>query len=204
MEIKEHWEGVYRTKGSQQVSWYQDEPRTSVALIERCAAGKDAPVIDVGAGASSLADALLERGYTDITVLDISAAALQVVQKRLGERAGLVKWMVSDVLDAVLPERHFGVWHDRAVFHFLTRADDRARYVRLLRDSVKPGGSIVMATFGPNGPPKCSGLEVMRYSGESLLAELGPGVRLEESFTEIHPTPFGTTQEFQFCRFRMA
>ncbi len=204
MEIKEHWESVYRTKGSQQVSWYQAEPRTSVALIEKCAVRKDEPVLDVGAGASSLADALLDRGFTDITVLDISAAALQVAQNRLGERAGLVKWIVSDLLDAVLPEHYFGVWHDRAVFHFLTRADDRSRYVRLLRDSMKPGGSIVMATFGPNGPPKCSGLDVMRYSGEGLLAELGAGVTLEESFIEIHPTPFGTNQEFQFARFRMA
>jgi SAM-dependent methyltransferase len=204
MESKEHWEGVYRSKGSQQVSWYEAVPRLSIDLIEACDIGKAEPIIDVGGGASSLVDALLDRDYTNITVLDISATALELAQKRLGDRAGLVKWIVSDVLDAVLPEKHLAVWHDRAVFHFLTRPEDRARYVRVMRAAVKHGAGIVMATFGPNGPRKCSGLDVMRYSGRELLAELGPGIRLLESFAEMHPTPAGTHQEFQFSRFDIA
>jgi trans-aconitate methyltransferase len=202
METREHWEAVYRTNRNH--SWHQAEPRHSVELIEECAPDRDAAIIDVGGGDSLLVDALLDRGHSDITVLDISAAALHVAHKRLGVRAALVKWIVSDVLTAVLPDHHFCVWHDRAVFHFLTLAEHRKRYVHLMKEAIKPGGCIVMATFGPNGPLKCSGLDVMRYSGRSLLAELGAGVALLESSTEIHATPSGAHQEFQYSRFRMA
>lgn len=203
MEMKRHWEWVYASKAPADVSWFQAEPGQSLALIGRCGLTMNAAILDVGAGASALPDGLLARGYSDITVLDISAAALNVAQKRLGEKAARIKWIVSDVLDAPLPEHHFDVWHDRAVFHFLTRAEDRARYVALMRASLKRGASIIMATFGPGGPLKCSGLDVVRYSAETLQKELGAGLVLEESFLEMHPTPFGTQQEFLFCRFTM-
>ena len=203
MDTKTHWEKVYATKAPDAVSWYRRHLETSLALIARAAPGFDTAIIDVGGGESTLVDDLLERGYKNLTVLDISQTAFEVTQKRLGAAAKQVHWLVADITEADLGGSAFDVWHDRAVFHFLTDEVQRAAYVRQVTHAVKPGGHVIVSTFGPEGPIKCSGLEVMRYDAEALHAQFGMRFRLVESSQELHQTPFGTTQQFLYCYCRM-
>jgi SAM-dependent methyltransferase len=197
-----HWEQVYQTHGPDQVSWFQPEARLSRELITRLVPEHTAPIIDVGAGASVLVDGLLAEGYHDLTVLDISPAALAVAQTRLGAAAGRVSWIASDLLTAPLTAGRFKVWHDRAVFHFLIDAEDRARYVMQVRHAVQPGGLVLVATFAEDGPTRCSGLEVARYSPEALHDQFGQEFLLIESQRELHTTPAAATQAFTYCACR--
>lgn len=197
-----HWQQVYETKRPDAVSWYQPSAARSLALIRRFIPDSSAPVIDVGAGASVLVGELLDAGYSDLTVLDIAAGALAISQARLGEHAGRVQWIEHDVRTAPLPTVHYAGWHDRAVFHFLTEAEDRAAYVAQLERCVRVGGHVLIATFAEDGPTKCSGLPVVRYSPEMLRAELGEDFHLVETERELHPTPMGTSQSFLYCVFR--
>jgi SAM-dependent methyltransferase len=198
-----HWEQVWRTKAPEQVSWYQPEPTASLELIEAAGIAKDAGIIDVGGGASVLVDRLLDRGYTGLAVLDIAGGAMLASRERLGARASSVEWHEADVT-SFEPPRRYGLWHDRAVFHFLTETADRHAYVATLRKSLKPGGTVVIAAFAPDGPPKCSGLDVMRHDESSIGTELGAGFRLEEARRETHRTPWQAEQRFIYCRFRAA
>ena len=201
--VKTHWEQVYTTKATDQVSWYRPHLEISLSLIERAAVGLLASIIDVGGGESTLVDDLLARGYQNITVLDISETAIDVTKKRLNELAGRVNWITADVTKSDLAPNAYDVWHDRAVFHFLTSMDQRTAYVNTVRHAVKPGGHVIVGTFGPEGPTKCSGLEVMRYDAESLHDQFGNRFRLVESLKELHHTPFGTTQQFLYCYCRV-
>jgi len=199
MDTQAHWEGIHRTKAPNQVSWFRPHLQTSLALIERAAADPSASIIDVGAGASTLVDDLMQEGYRNITVLDISQAAIEVAKNRLGEASKSVRWLRADVTQGNLPAHSYDVWHDRAVFHFLTKPEERLAYVRNAALALKPGGHVIVSTFGPEGPEKCSGLDVVRYDAESLHQEFGPRFRLVESSKELHHTPFGTTQQFLYC-----
>jgi 2-polyprenyl-3-methyl-5-hydroxy-6-metoxy-1,4-benzoquinol methylase len=198
-DVRQHWNKVYTTKSPDAVSWYQPHLARSLELIERVAPDLSAAIIDVGGGEATLVDDLLAKGYENLTVLDISPTAIEVSKRRLGATAGKVKWLAADVTSAALPIRHYDVWHDRAVFHFLTKAAQRASYVRQVKHSVKPRGHVIVATFGPEGPAKCSGLAVVRYDAEALHGEFGPQFRLVEHDTEVHRTPSGTTQQFIYC-----
>jgi ubiquinone/menaquinone biosynthesis C-methylase UbiE len=199
MDRKAHWENVYTKKAFDQVSWYREHLDTSMKMILGKGVSQDAAVIDVGGGSSTLVDDLLEKGFVDVTVLDISGQALEVAKKRLGSRSGDVEWIEGDVTSAELPENRFDVWHDRAVFHFLTNAEDRGKYIELVRRAVKPGGHVIIASFGLGGPMKCSGLDVVRYSPDSMHDEFGDDFELVDSLEETHQTPFGTDQEFVYC-----
>src|SRR5437762_5598485 len=199
MDQKKHWETLYQTKDVHTVSWFQVDARESLDLITRYAPDRRAPVIDVGGGASVLVDDLLSAGYTDLTVLDVSETALEISRQRLGDAAARVKWIVADVRDAPLPERRFTIWHDRAVFHFLTDATDRQAYVEQVQRTVRPGGYVLIATFAEDGPKTCSGLPVVRYSAESLYSEFGPAFRIVNSEHEDHHTPAGREQSFLYC-----
>jgi 2-polyprenyl-3-methyl-5-hydroxy-6-metoxy-1,4-benzoquinol methylase len=201
MTRQERWNQVYQTKGTDDVSWYQRRPDLSLALIAASHVSKDAGVIDVGGGASTLVDFLLDDGYTRLAVLDLSNAALSHSRSRLGARASTVGWFVADVT-SFAPPRRFGLWHDRAVFHFLTGVDDRRGYVATLRRTLQPGGAVVISTFALDGPPKCSGLDVMRYDESSILAELGAEFQLQEIRRETHITPWESEQCFIYFRFR--
>jgi 2-polyprenyl-3-methyl-5-hydroxy-6-metoxy-1,4-benzoquinol methylase len=198
VERNQHWEAVYSNKATDQVSWFQPHAASSLRLIAE-SVGTDANIIDVGGGASVLVDDLLDAGYRNLTVLDLAQSALAVSQARLGERAQSVQWRVGDVTQVELPVAQYDVWHDRAVFHFLTDPDDRARYVAQVLKSVKPGGRVIVATFGPGGPLQCSGLDVVRYAPDALHAEFGAPFRLLKHETEIHHTPTGKEQEFVYC-----
>lgn len=199
----EHWERIYRTKEPTQFSWYQPEARLSLDLIRRVAPDPATPIIDVGGGASTLVDGLLDAGYRDLTVLDVAPSALAIARQRLGDRAAGIRWVAADVLQAGLPAAGYAVWHDRAVFHFLTRRPDRAGYVAQTRHAVRPGGHVIVASFSPEGPPRCSGLEVARYSPEAMHAEFGEGFRLLDSVREDHHTPGGALQAFVYCLCRV-
>ena len=204
MSQREHWQAVYRRKQASEVSWYQPEAKISLDLIRRVAPDLDAPIIDVGGGASTLVDGLLDVGYRHVTVLDIAGASLAVARSRLGKRAGDVAWGEGDILTAALPRAGYAVWHDRAVFHFLTNPADRARYVAKTRESVRHGGHVIVASFAPDGPTECSGLDVMRYSPDTMHAQFGEGFRLMDSVREEHHTPSGTTQAFVYCLCRVS
>ena len=199
----QHWETIYRTKAPTELSWYQPEARLSLDFIRRVAIALDTPIIDVGGGASTLVDGLLNAGYRDVTILDLAPAALARAQERLGKRATQVRWIIADVLGAPLPRGSCAVWHDRAVFHFLTEARDRARYVAQAERVVRPGGHVIAASFGPEGPSRCSGLEVVRYSPDGLHAEFGSAFRLLDSVREDHRTPNGSVQAFVYCLCRL-
>ncbi len=199
MDRKAHWEAVYGKKKSTEVSWYQPEPELSLRLITSCAPRPGASVIDVGGGASTLVDRLLDRGYEDVTVLDLSGAALRESRARIGERGSRVSWIEADILNTPLPQAAYDVWHDRAVFHFLTDAADRRLYVEQVLRSVRPGGHVLVATFGLDGPEKCSGLTVARYSPTELHAQFGTSFELLQSVNEEHVTPMGMTQKFVYC-----
>lgn len=201
--LKEHWDKVYASKGEDQVSWFQETPAVSLELIARTGVAPDAAIIDVGGGASRLVDALLARGFTDLTVLDLSAAALAASRLRLGEQAGRVVWVAADAC-AWTPTRAYDLWHDRAAFHFLTNPADQAAYVARLRRALRPGGYVIIGTFAPDGPEKCSGLPVMRHDAESLGRVLGADFALVAHERREHQTPGGAIQRFQFSVFRRA
>ena len=201
MSRSEHWNQVYQAKSIDGVSWYQRRPDLSLALIAASGAGKDAGVMDVGGGASTLVDCLLDDGYTHLAVLDISGAALNHSRARLGARARTVEWFEADVTSFEPPHR-FGVWHDRAVFHFLTAADDRRGYLATLHRALQPGGIVVISTFALDGPAKCSGLDVVRYDEQAMAAELGEEFQLQEVRRETHITPWQSEQRFIYFRFQ--
>jgi 2-polyprenyl-3-methyl-5-hydroxy-6-metoxy-1,4-benzoquinol methylase len=203
MNVETHWEKIYREKAPDAVSWYRPHLETSLALIEKAAREREASILDVGSGESTLVDDLLARGYQRITVLDVSQTAIDVTKKRLGPASDRVRWIIANITDAELPANAYDLWHDRAVFHFLTAREQRATYVRQVAHAVKPGGHVLVSTFGPEGPTKCSGLEVVRYDEESLLAEFGLHFRLLDSIKELHDTPFGTKQQFLYCLCRV-
>jgi SAM-dependent methyltransferase len=203
MNTKTHWEHIYETKAPTQVSWYQEHSRFSLQYIRNTGIQKTDAIIDVGGGASTLVDDLVADGYQQISILDVSAAALQLARQRLGIHAAKVNWIEADITQAALPAHAYALWHDRAVFHFLTQATDRQRYIETVRHAVRVGGHIILATFAPDGPERCSGLEVMRYSPESLHHEFGADFEVVGSTRETHRTPFGTEQKFIYCYCRM-
>lgn len=202
-DAKKHWETIYHDKAANNVSWHQDRPDLSLEYIEHAAMDETAPIIDVGSGATRLIGALLDAGYSAVTALDISEAALEVARTQLGECAGQVQWLAADVRNAQLPPYHYQIWHDRAVYHFLTDPADRAAYSRTLQRAVTPGGQAIIATFAPDGPQQCSNLDVMRYSSQSLAEQLGEGFTLLETQAETHTTPWHSQQQFTWCRFRV-
>jgi SAM-dependent methyltransferase len=195
----DHWENVYRNKNFDAVSWYAPHLGESLRLIEQLCPDKTAAIVDVGGGESTLVDDLLHRHYLDLSVLDISAAAIEFTKRRVGAKAKQVNWHVGDITRYSFGEKKFTLWHDRAVFHFLTDPAARQEYVDLVRSSVKPGGYVLMATFGPNGPLKCSGLDVVRYDEKSLHNEFGEGFSLQGSELTQHQTPMGADQQFLYC-----
>ena len=203
MNMKTHWEHIYETKALTQVSWYQEHAQFSLHLIQNTGIRKADHLIDVGGGASTLVDDLIADGFQHISILDVSGAALQLARQRLGARAAAVHWIEADITQVDLPEQAYDLWHDRAVFHFLTQPADRQRYIATVRRTVRPGGHVIVATFAPDGPERCSGLEVMRYNPESLHSEFGDGFHLVDSTNENHHTPFGTEQKFIYCYCRM-
>jgi len=199
MDTKTYWEHIYARKAPTQVSWYQAHSQLSLRFIHSLGVQNTDPIIDVGGGASTLVDDLIADGFENITVLDISVTALNAAHERLREKGKHVNWMEADITQAELPQHHYALWHDRAVFHFLTQPQDRQRYVERVRHAVRPGGHVVVATFAPDGPDHCSGLEVMRYDPETLHHEFGDGFVLMENARETHHTPFGTEQKFIYC-----
>ena len=203
MDGSGHWDRVYERRAPDQVSWYRPHLERARALVEGARLPADAAILDMGGGASSLADDLLDRGYTRVTVLDISEKALAAARARLGRRAAAVSWIMGDITRIELPPQAFDFWHDRAVFHFLLDPEARMRYVAAVRRALKPGGHVVVATFGPAGPERCSGLEVMRYNAEEIHDQFGGSFRKLSSFTEIHSTPGGAEQEFVYCFCRL-
>jgi trans-aconitate methyltransferase len=198
---KQHWETVYSNKAAEETSWYQPVPRLSLSMIANTGFGRDAALVDIGGGASRLVDHLLDQGYRDLTVLDISSAALANAARRLGDKAGLVTWIEADVT-TFSPPRQFDLWHDRAAFHFLTEAGDRQKYLEVLQKALVPGGQAILATFAPGGPAKCSGLDIVQYDAKRLGGELGPEFVLMEQQEERHVTPSGGEQLFNFFRFK--
>ncbi len=203
MDRKSHWEAVYNSKEVDGWSWYQDRPELSLALIEASGVKKSGALIDVGGGASTLADALLELGYSDLSVLDISESALERLKSRLKDRAELVTWFEGDITNFDC-DRRFDLWHDRAVFHFLTKEADRQSYRKVLHKLLKPCGDLIVATFALDGPEKCSNLPTVRYTPQTLHEALGGAGQWEllESRLERHVTPKGGGQAFLYCRFR--
>jgi len=198
---KAHWENVYTTKAESEVSWFQDNPAPSLELIAMTGISADAAIIDIGGGASRLVDALVERKLGRITVLDISAAALDLTKRRLGERAASVTWEIADVTKWE-PSRRYDLWHDRAAFHFLTGEADQTAYVARLKKAVKLGGYVIIATFALDGPQRCSGLPIVRYDAASLSAILGNEFHVIDVRRHDHTTPSGAVQRFQFSTFR--
>lgn len=202
MDTQAHWDKIYGARTPETLSWYQPHLQTSLDLIAATGAGHAASIIDVGAGASTLAGDLLARGYRHLTVLDISPAGLAHAQARLGEKAASVNWLLGDVTAVALPYQGYDVWHDRAVFHFLVHPPDRQAYRQAVRHALRPGGHLIIATFDLDGPPRCSGLDVVRCSPDMLAGLLGDEFTLVESRREAHVTPGGFTQQFQFSRLR--
>ena len=203
MDAEAHWEKVYATKAPTDVSWYQPDAELSLKLIRQAAPDHAAAIIDVGGGASTLVDGLLAEGYANVTVLDLSVSALGQAAARLGDDAGGVRWVEADIRDADLPVHAYDVWHDRAVFHFLTAPADRRRYVEQVLRAVKVGGHVLVATFAGDGPTHCSGLEVARYEPDELHAQFGSEFELVRSVREQHKTPSGAVQPFVYCMCRV-
>ncbi|CAA7618853.1 SAM-dependent methyltransferase [Candidatus Terasakiella magnetica] len=203
MTQRDHWQTVWTTKAPEAVSWHQDDPAASLALIRAAGLRRDAAIIDVGGGASVLVDRLVEAGFIHVAVLDISGAALQHTAERLGPLGDEVAWIESDVLSWRPVPGLFDLWHDRAVFHFLTDPAQQAAYVAVMRRALGPEAQVILGTFAPDGPERCSGLPVCRHDSASLSAMLGPDFRLEEELDEDHHTPGGMVQKFHWCRFRL-
>ena len=197
-----HWEGVYTKKGEKEVSWLEENPAASLELIAQVGATPVSAIIDIGGGASRLVDNLVDRGFEDVTVLDLSEAALEAAKGRLGGRTARVHWIVADATVWEPPLEAYGIWHDRAAFHFLTEDPDRAAYVARLERALKVGGYAIIATFALDGPERCSGLPVVRYDPVSLGKALGPTFQLVDTRLHAHATPWGSTQSFQFSVFR--
>ncbi|MCA6107557.1 class I SAM-dependent methyltransferase [Bradyrhizobium cenepequi] len=198
---QDHWQNVYTSKAENEVSWFQESPAASIELIMQVGATRSSAIIDIGGGASRLVDDLIEKGFEDVTVLDVSEAALQVAKNRLGDRAARVDWIVADVTTWE-PPKTCDIWHDRAAFHFLTEENDRTAYVARLKQALKAGGHAIIATFALDGPERCSGLPVVRYDPESLGRILGPAFELIDRRQHRHTTPWGAKQSFQFSVFR--
>lgn len=192
-----YWDSVYQRRGPDGMSWYQATPGPSLDLIRALGTGRPTPIIDVGAGASPLAGRLAAAGFGDVTALDVSAAALQLARRELAPHpaAGRIRWIEADLL-TWRPQRTYGLWHDRAVFHFLTRPAQRATYLATLRAALRPGGAVILATFAPDGPAQCSGLPVTRYSAAGLARQLGAGFTMVTSRSQAHLTPTGASQPF--------
>jgi len=201
MDRQTHWERMYTQSQSTEPAWFQAHPATSLRLIEACGIGHNAALLDIGGGTSLLVDKLVEAGYTNVTVLDISSASLHFAQARLGPRAAAVRWRVEDIT-LFAPSEKSALWHDRAVFHFLTEAADRRAYLAAAANALEPDGGMIIATFAPDGPEKCSGLPVVRYDADSLAHEAGEDFELLESCGETHITSGGVRQRFNYCRFR--
>jgi SAM-dependent methyltransferase len=200
MNRDHHWENVYKTKSPEEMSWYEPHLATSLEWTLEAASSNSSSIIDVGGGASTLADDLHERGFRSLTVLDISPTAIARSQERLGDAAGDIDWIVGDVTRCSLPVAAFDIWHDRAVFHFLTEQKEKASYVKQLANALEPSGQAIIATFSINGPRSCSGLAVSRYDAPSLQKEFGTDFQLLKSATITHQTPTGTLREFLYCR----
>ena len=201
MDPREHWRSVYQAKRPDEVSWYQASPEPSLAALDRAGTKPFMSLVDVGAGASMLVDALLDRGWRDVTLIDIAEPALEATRQRLGDKAGQVQWEVADVRHW-RPDRSFDIWHDRAVFHFLTGVGERTLYKRALTEGTHPGSLVILAAFALDGPETCSGLPVQRYDATSLAIELGDEFAPVADWTEAHVTPWGAEQRFQWCIFR--
>lgn len=201
MSQKDHWEQIYSTKPAEQLGWYKPHLQTSLSWIKGLNLAVGAPVIDVGGGASTLVDDLLEEGYRSITVLDISEKAVSTVRARLGKRAELVTWLEGDITSIDLPKHHFELWHDRAVFHFFTEQKQQRKYRENILNALKPGGHLIVGTFAPEAPAKCSGLPVQRYSPEQLENALGGEFELKRHHKELHITPGGVEQMYLYCQF---
>ncbi len=198
---KKHWENIYTTKSLEDVSWYQPTPEISLEFIGTLQLNLDAAIIDVGGGDSFLVDHLLKAGYTNITVLDISAAAIDRAKNRLGERASQVNWIVEDI-NRFVPTQSYDLWHDRAAFHFLTHSENIKRYVSTVNEALNPFGSLIIGTFSENGPIKCSGIEITQYSQQSMVRTFADKFVKIECANVDHNTPFDTVQNFTFCRFK--
>lgn len=204
MQPKDHWEKVYATRTTDEVSWFQEHAELSLKLIRDAGVPLTASIIDVGGGASTLVDDLLAGGHENIMVLDLSGAALAAAKARLGDRASDVQWLEANVIDAEFPAHAYDVWHDRAVFHFLTKEEERHAYVQAVLRAVQPGGLVIVATFAEDGPTACSGLPVMRYGANELHAEFGESFLLLGHEKESHHTPGGNEQKFVYCFCRKA
>jgi SAM-dependent methyltransferase len=202
MNHKDHWERVYSDLPTEKLGWYEPHLQTSLDWIKKLSLTADAPIIDVGGGASTLVGDLLDAGYRSITVLDISEQALRSVKARLGEKAQAVAWLNGDITSVDLPRDHYELWHDRAVFHFLTEPDQQRSYRDNVLKSLKPGGHLIISTFAPEAPPKCSGLPVIRYSPEQLDDTLGAEFDLKRHYKEQHSTPGAVGQMYLYCHFR--
>lgn len=200
LKSKEHWNQIYETAAPDDVSWYQRSPATSLRLIQASGVDPSTGVIDVGGGTSALAERLLEAGYSNLTVLDISGAALAHARERMGANAAKIEWIEADIT-RFAPSRQFGVWHDRAVFHFLTDHSDRRSYIEAMNRTLLPGGHAIIATFALDGPEKCSGLKVVRYDAPAIAAELGDVFKLVEQVDETHHTPWDSVQRFSYFHF---
>ncbi len=202
MNPKNHWENIYLNNPPEKLGWYSPSLRTSLEWIRSLEMNRDARIIDVGGGASFLVDDLIRLGYSSVSVLDISENALSLARERLGEKAEQVTWMVRDVTRADLPLQGYELWHDRAVFHFLTREDEQKKYLDNLNTSLVPGGYLIIAVFAPEAPPKCSGLPVQRYAAEDLVKVIGQDFELIRHQKELHVTPGGVEQMYLYCLFR--
>lgn len=204
MDPESHWQNIYAEKSPNSVSWFCAHDTPSLAILDTLQLTCTDPIIDIGGGSSTFVDDLLQRGFRDITVLDISATALDAARARLGPQSGTIKWVVGNVLDIDLPKRHYRLWRDRAVFHFLIEAKDRAAYLDQLKGSLVAGGDIIIATFASDGPERCSGLPVVRYDADDLHRELGKDFALMTSRKILHKTPAGNDQWFTYCHFRLS
>lgn len=197
---KEHWEKIYSTKQATEVSWFQQYPKTSMEFVELFDLPTNAAIIDIGGGDSNFVDALLDKGFKNVTVLDISANAIERAKSRLGDKANLVKWVVSDITD-FKPDQQYDFWHDRAAFHFLTNEENVNTYIEIATSAIKPEGILILGTFSENGPKKCSGLDIKQYSEYTMSAKFENDFKRIKCITEDHTTPFNTIQNFLFCSF---
>ena len=199
MNSQEHWQNVYQSKAATETSWFQSHLHTSLDWIAQAKPDRSASILDVGSGESTLVDDLLASGYRALTILDLAPQAIERSRQRLGDAAASVNWVAGDITHVPLPPAAYDLWHDRAVFHFLTEPGQRLDYMRQLTQSLKPDGHVIFATFGPEGPEKCSGLPTMRYDEQSISQQFGPGFRLVRNAIVAHTAPFETQQQFLYC-----